>query len=525
MTTILNDNNALLTPDHRSSKVTSILRSIQETPDEEPSRKKQRFVHLTSDQFTILLQCYEKQQHDIASLMRSRLSSEVTPSAISNSAIPDSLQPQDYYNNAKFEDLACKPFSPVYDGSSANLVSFMNKLHLRRQNEIWANSTYFTLRETTYDLLWDFTSIPMEDIKKVATDRWSDPSISQHKITFNHPTYNARCFRCLAQVLLSSLTDDFSLTLTNRIDTLLHHDGPFILWMIGHNIHRSNIAFTESVKTAIRNATLQDFHDDVTQYLDGITQNLRLITGTASPDKTHIDLLPHIFRQLCSVTVVPFKDAALQWHLQYLEGKSTDLTPKALITMADDKIRLLKHASQWTEEPPPAVMALQAKILESEASTAACLRQLTAHLTTLTKAYQHPRPSSGKQTPYPDWMITAPTGPTDTIRHANDRQYTWCTRCRRGDGLWVSTHTTTTHQDNFKRQRRQAFRQQGPSSAQQPSVTQHQMPGPRYPPPFTPAPPTAAPQAQPAAYQLSLDDCLNEFFTESGATSSSPSCL
>lgn len=293
--------------------------------------------------------------------------------------------------------------------------------------------------------------------------------------------------------------------------------------MIGYNIHRSNIAFTESIKTTIRNATLQDFHDDVTKYLDNITQSLRLITGTTtSLEKAHADLLPHIFCQLCSVTVTPFKDAAFQWHLQYLEGKSTDLTPKKLITMADDKIRLLKHALQWKEETPPAVMALQAKVLESEASTAACLCQLTAHLTTLTKAYQYQRPSMGKQTPYPDWMVTAPTDPSDTIHHANHRQYTWCTHCRQGEGLWVSTHNTSTHQDNFKRHRRQAFRQQGHPNVPAHTSTQQQSPPPRYPPPFTPAPPTVAPQAHSASIQLSLDDCLNSFLTD-GCAMSTPS--
>jgi hypothetical protein len=60
----------LLTPEHQHNDVTNVLHSIQEPPEEEPTRKKQRFVHLTTDQFTTLLQCYEKQQQDITSLLR-----------------------------------------------------------------------------------------------------------------------------------------------------------------------------------------------------------------------------------------------------------------------------------------------------------------------------------------------------------------------------------------------------------------------------------------------------------------------
>lgn len=252
------------------------------------------------------------------------------------------------------------------------------------------------------------------------------------------------------------MTDDFSLTLTNRIDPTLHNDGPYILWMIGHNIHRSNIAFVESIKRQIRSTTLQDCHDDVPKYLDTITQYLRLITSPSQSDAKHVDLLSHLFQQLCSVTIPPFKDACLQWHLSYLEGKNHDLDPKKLITLADDKVRLLKHANQWKEETTPAVMALHAKVLQSETTTAEFLQQLTAHLTTAYQQNQGRQPSGEQHTPYPDWMITPPTNSSDTIHHANNRQYTWCTRCHRGEGLWVSTHHTATHQDNFKRQRRQS---------------------------------------------------------------------
>jgi len=501
----------LLTPEHQHNDVTNVLRSIQEPPEDEPSRKKQRFVHLTTDQFTILLQCYEKQQQDITSLLR--LHTPPSGPSISNTplSVPNT-RPQDYYNNVKFEDLACRPITPAYDGSASQLIPFMNKLHLRRQNELWATSTYFTINNKTYDLLRDFTSLDETDIKAAATTRWTAPTVQHDKTSFNHTTYNARC---LAQVLLSSLTDDFSLTLTNRIDTILQHDGPYVLWMIGHNIHRSNVAFTESIKTTIRALTLQGCNEDTVKYLETITQNLRLITGPTKPDDNHIDLLPHIFLQLCRVTVTPFKDAALQWHLQYLEGKSPTLTPIKLIALADDKIRLLQHAQQWKEDPPSSVMALKAQVLKTEATTTECIQQLTAHLTNLTKAYQQGRSPFNKQTPYPDWMITPPTAPNDTIRNANNRQYTWCTRCRRGEGLWVSTHQTSTHQDNFKRQRRQGFHSTPTNGSR---YALQQIPAqPAHPPPYPQAPPINQHKAAYAqttitpAVQLSLDDCLTNF--------------
>jgi hypothetical protein len=141
------------------------------------------------------------------------------------------------------------------------------------------------------------------DIKQAATARWSSPSIDLDKTTFNHPAYNAPC---LAQVLLSSLTDDFEFTITNRIDTSLRNDGPYILWMICYNIHRINVAFTESIKTTIHEATLLQFDGDARKYVEHVHNNLHLITHSSTPQTSHNDLLPQILTQLCSSTVPAF---------------------------------------------------------------------------------------------------------------------------------------------------------------------------------------------------------------------------
>jgi hypothetical protein len=37
----------------------------------------------------------------------------------------------DLYDNAKYEDIACKPMLPKYDGLAKNLIPFLNWLHAR----------------------------------------------------------------------------------------------------------------------------------------------------------------------------------------------------------------------------------------------------------------------------------------------------------------------------------------------------------------------------------------------------------
>jgi len=66
-----------------------------------------------------------------------------TPGTIAPTTAP--VKPSDFYSNSKFEDIACRPIRPAYDGTNAKLLLFLNKLHLRRQNEIWCSSTYLPL--------------------------------------------------------------------------------------------------------------------------------------------------------------------------------------------------------------------------------------------------------------------------------------------------------------------------------------------------------------------------------------------
>lgn len=51
-------------------------------------------------------------------------------------------------------------------------------------------------------------------------------------------------------------------------------------------------------------------------------------------------------------------------------------------------------------------------------------------------------------------MIEAPSNHTET-KLVNHRLYTWCTKCRQGQGLWVCRHTTETHIDGFTNARHQ----------------------------------------------------------------------
>jgi len=109
------------------------------------------------------------------------------------------------------------------------------------------------------DLIRNFSQIPETTVTRKAKLRWEATTISRDKHTLSHPTFNAKI---LAKLLLKSLTDDFLITIVNRIPTALHNDGPLFLWTICHHIHRNNVAFVESIKHSIRSATLANFSND-----------------------------------------------------------------------------------------------------------------------------------------------------------------------------------------------------------------------------------------------------------------------
>jgi hypothetical protein len=137
-------------------------------------------------------------------------------------SIPPKLWTNDHYNNAKYEDIICRPITPTYDVAPDTLIPFLNRLDIRRQDETWKSITFITHDNNTYNLLRHFAKIPITTMISLAADRWKSPTLDINKYTFSH-TYNARC---LTRLLLAPVSDDFQVTIIGRIDQDLCNDGP-----------------------------------------------------------------------------------------------------------------------------------------------------------------------------------------------------------------------------------------------------------------------------------------------------------
>jgi hypothetical protein len=146
-------------------------------------------LHLSQEQLSALLQLFRRQQSTITTLLANATPASPTHSPRPASRIPHKLP--EYYNNAKYEDIISKPIKPLYDGSSEQLVPFLNRLDIRQQDEGWYPITFLEIQNRKYDLIRHFANIDESVMLQEEKLRWTSPSVSTDKHTIDHPIFNA----------------------------------------------------------------------------------------------------------------------------------------------------------------------------------------------------------------------------------------------------------------------------------------------------------------------------------------------
>jgi hypothetical protein len=431
-----------------NSETNRILQEIQQGVDdandstEEPTAKKGKYIKLSIGHFERLMNTCTGHQAIISRLLES-------PDLVSFPTSQNSSSRPAYYTNAKFEEIACRAIKPIYDGSEDQLIPFLSHLDIRRQNEGWSSATFITVTNIKYDLTSNFASVNEADIIKLAEECWTSPTVDKDKHTVDHDTYNSRL---LSTVLMNSITDDFLSTLLNRIPHQLHNDGTFLLWNISNNIHRNNVAFTEHVREKITTATLSQFDNDITKYIIFIKDNLRMITSPSSPSSIHNGLITYILRQLKESPIYIFQRYIRELHIDFQEAKLGNITVATLLINIEDKIRILKHAGEWTESSNqhPSAMALTASTKLSPQLEDIVAKHVKAQLTQLVDCHKSNNNNTNKSGfVHQEWMFIPPTNLGETKQY-NNKTFTWCTKCHQGKGQWVSAHDSTTHIEGFR---------------------------------------------------------------------------
>jgi len=217
------------------------------------------------------------------------------------------------------------------------------------------------------------------------------------------------------------------------------------------------VAFVESIHEKIMTATLAQHNHDIEKYLIHVKNHLRMITSKSSSLKTHRGLITYILRQLKQTTNQIFLRFVQDLHVSYQEGKLPKYNPLKLILDVEDKIRVLQHAEVWhyPEQNDSSAMALNVAPALTDQLKEFLANQITTEFKRLTQGAKVPGKDTTKngkfrgKTNNQDWLYTPPANITDQ-KTVQNRTYSWCTKCNKGNGQWVITHTEETHLDDYK---------------------------------------------------------------------------
>jgi hypothetical protein len=289
----------MATPDfQRGDVVTNALRQMsafdQTNDNREILPRRSKYLKFTPDQLSQFITACSGQ------LIQQTPTSVVQPTVVGTSSATTNPA---YFNNAKYEDICCRPIKPLYDGSEADLMPFLLGLDIRRQDEGWAPATYISIDDRIFDLTYEFAYVTELDVSALAKQRWTATTVNTDKHTVGHDTCHARL---LAKCLMASIPSDLILTILNRLLPKYRNDGTYVLWAIANNIYCNNVAFVENIREKIYTAMLAHHNNDIEKYLVYVKNNLRMITSPTTSKRSHNGLITYILRQLKFTTNAPF---------------------------------------------------------------------------------------------------------------------------------------------------------------------------------------------------------------------------
>jgi hypothetical protein len=135
-----------------------------------------------------------------------------------------------------------------------------------------------------------------------------------------------------------------------------------------------------------------------------------MITSLSGSTSAENGLLTYILCQLKLCNVHLFQEYICTLHIAFQEGKHRNMTPTSLLSEVEDKIRALKHASEWTLDEPVTTPAMA---LVTTSSTTSSLEELLKQQTApMSKLLEAQKGGHGQNT-YNDWKHKAPANLND----------------------------------------------------------------------------------------------------------------
>ena len=226
-------------------------------------------------------------------------------------------------------------------------------------------------------------------------------------------------------------------------------DGPSYFHLIATLVDPDNGHLIELAKSDLRELNVKDYNFDVQKMLadfKNLRARVRDLGGTYSADDQLLDLWQ------CVKTMKEREFTNFVKHLKDQEAmkmKTNRSTVDQLITMLAAKQTRMKSDKEWNVVSPEEamVMSLVSFIEKKEGKSTSSSKKgkKTDTDTTSTKPEEGKRLTDEEyDARLPAWKKEKPKEGDPATVERNDRKYHWCTKCRRGKGMW-SMHQTTEH--------------------------------------------------------------------------------
>ena len=340
----------------------------------------------------------------------------LSPALVNNQAID--------YSTSEGIKLYKAATSPLIDEDNrfnveaTTLRAMLNLLRDRSFENGWENSI-LAIPNDIADPLGESTNL-VDNYGEIELDHIREHTLTYYDQQSRAAQDSAQLYKCLMS----------SMSLTGKDKVTIWHDqytidgiaiGPLLLKVIIRESHIDTNATSSTIRTQLSSLDLYmpTIGNDITLFNQHVKN---LIQGLNARGETTNDLLNNLFKGYKAASDKTFVAYILDKESDYDEGQ--DLEPTQLMTLADNKYKILKLRDQW--DAPSAeeekIIALEAKVqlLEKQAKR-------TKRPTNEKDGNQRRADKQGKGNEGQAWWRTPPTAAEKgKSKIVKGREYWWC---------------------------------------------------------------------------------------------------
>lgn len=356
-----------------------------------------------------------------------------------------------------------------YDLANDTFLIYTDHL-IEKVNRIYAINTCTVTDSTTpqnsYFVLKEYTKITEDDMKAARELRWpatesfatqeEADKASDHQIKAS--TLGSYINESLTEEARKQLKADEDYFKVKDVSGNPFFDGPSYFWKIAELVDPNNDSLVEDVRNKLRALNVKNHGYSIIQMLaefKRLRTRVSDLGGTYSNDEQFLDFWN---------AIITMKEKEFERYVSTERDKYRD-TPKATrptiekyMTQFQKKETSMKNDNKWNVISPEdsMIMALFSALDSKESAEATSSKSRRPRKDRDTNSGDGKEPLTAaerkkrREDRIPAWKKIPPKDEEPTTIEKDDRKYSWCTKCRDGEGMWAM-HETTEHKDTFSK--------------------------------------------------------------------------